>query len=88
MNEKKTLLEFPCDFPIKIIGKNTTNFPIDITDITRKHFPQTEDDAINFQRSENGNYLSITIVLYVHDQKTLDTLYRELTQHVDVKMVL
>ncbi len=88
MNDKKTLIEFPCHFPIKIIGKNTTDFAREIDEIIRKHFPDILEEVIKNQESQRGSYLSITVTVYVHNQLTLDGLYQELTQHPDIKMVL
>ena len=88
MTDKESLLKFPCHFPIKIIGKQTVNFAAEITEITKKHFPDTIEEYIITQESQKGNYLSITVTVYVLDQETLDALYRELTQHPDIKMVL
>nr|WP_232220541.1 DUF493 domain-containing protein [Legionella tunisiensis] len=53
-----------------------------------KHFPETPDKAIRHQESQHGNYLSITAVVHAKDQLTLDSLYRDLTKHPDIKMVL
>lgn len=88
MTNKQSLIEFPCHFPIKVIGKKTENFLSEISDIARKHFPEILDEAISYQESQKANFLSITITVYVKDQPSLDALYRELTQHPDIKMVL
>jgi len=88
MKNDQSLMVFPCDFKIKIIGNNAASFAKDIAAIARKHFPSLKDDAIQCQPSQQGNYLSISIDLYVEDQPTLDALYKELTQHPDIKMVL
>ncbi|STX42399.1 MULTISPECIES: YbeD family protein [Legionella] len=88
MNDKKSMIEFPCDFPLKIVGKKTANFATDIIEIIHKHFPETPDKAIRHQESQHGNYLAITAVVHAQDQVTLDALYRDLTKHPDIKMVL
>lgn len=88
MDDKTSLIDFPCNFPIKIIGKKTPAFADEIREITRKHFPDIKDTSIISQESQNGNYLSLTITPYVQDQESLDALYRELTKHPDIKMVL
>jgi putative lipoic acid-binding regulatory protein len=88
MNDKQSSIQFPCHFPIKIIGKNTAAFVSEITAITRRHFPETPDSAVACQTSQQANYLAITVTIYVHEQPTLDALYLELTKHPDVKMVL
>ncbi|WP_332247962.1 YbeD family protein [Legionella tunisiensis] len=59
-----------------------------MTEIIHKHFPETPDKAIRHQESQHGNYLSITAVVHAKDQLTLDSLYRDLTKHPDIKMVL
>lgn len=88
MNDEQSLISFPCDFQIKIIGKNHAAFAMEIINIARKHFPTLEDASIRNQLSQQGNYLAISITVYATDQATLDGLYMELTKHPDIKMVL
>lgn len=88
MTDARSLMTFPCDFTIKIIGSNNNTFLKEISDIARKHFPNIVDTAIHNQLSKQGNYLAISITLHVENQKTLDSLYMELTKHPDVKWVL
>lgn len=88
MTENSSLLTFPCDFPIKIIGLNTADFTNDIVAIVLKHFPQTPMDNIVCKDSQKGNYLAITATVRASDQVSLDKLYQELTQHPAIKMVL
>ena len=88
MTEKTTLIEFPCHFPIKIIGINAAQFKQEITDIVVKHFPETKENAIVYKDSGQGNYLAITATVYALDQNTLDALYQDLSSHPMVKMVL
>ncbi len=88
MSDKKTLMEFPCDFKIKIIGNNSALFVTEISTIARKHFPDLKDEAICSQPSKQGNFLAFTITVYALDQATLDALYRELSKHPETKMVL
>lgn len=88
MTENSTLMEFPCHFPIKIIGKKTGNFKTDIISLVLKHFPETSAAKISCKASQQGNYLAITAIVYTHDQFSLDALYQSLTKHPDIKMVL
>lgn len=83
-----SLMEFPCNFPIKVIGINSPNFTSDVTNIARKHFPALLDTDIQIQPSKNQNYLALTVNVLAHNQKSLDALYLELTKHPDIKMVL
>lgn len=88
MESEKSLMTFPCDFQIKIIGNNNETFLSDIIRITREHYPEVDDASIQSQLSKKGNYLAISITIRVEDQKTLDALYMQLTKHPEVKMVL
>ncbi|MFA5959152.1 MAG: DUF493 domain-containing protein [Tatlockia sp.] len=88
MTDKTSLIEFPCHFPIKIIGTNTALFAQEIAEIARRHFPDLAEDAIGCQESQKGNYLSITVTVFVSNQQMLDALYQDLTGHPDIKMVL
>lgn len=88
MNNKTSFIEYPCNFPIKIIGSNTDLFLHEILYIVKNHFPDITDEAITARESENSNYLSITVTVYVENQERLDALYIELSSHPDVKMVL
>lgn len=86
--DNNTLMEFPCDFQIKVIGVNSDVFSAEVLNIARKYFPETKETSIRSQPSQQGNYLAITLTVYVQDQITLDSLYMDLTNHPDIKMVL
>ena len=88
MTKKDTLMEFPCDFPIKIVGKHHETFLLEIITLARRHFPNIDDSTIRTEASQKGTYTSITLTVYAEDQATLDKLYQDLTQHPDIKMVL
>lgn len=88
MTDKTSLMEFPCDFPIKVIGKNSATFAIDVANVARKHFPDILDSSICIKPSNQDKYLAITVTVYAQNQKTLDALYLELTKLPDIKMVL
>lgn len=88
MTDNISLMTFPCDFQIKVIGKNTATFTDDIINISRKHFPNTSDEAIRSQPSQQSNYIALGVTIHALNQTTIDALYQELTQHPDVKMVL
>lgn len=83
-----SLIEFPCDFQIKIMGKNCSSFENDIKQLAYKHYPASGVRSIQSKLSSQGNYLAVRLVVYAQDQQTLDALYLDLTKHPDVKMVL
>lgn len=85
---KTTLLEFPCHFPIKIMGTNSPNFLDEIRRITLQHFPAIEDEKITHKLSKGNNFLAITVTVYAENQEELDAFYQDVTKHPDIKMVL
>ncbi len=85
---KQTLMEFPCDFPVKIIGNNSEFFLEDIKKIVLQHFPDFELNHLKHKLSENNNYLAITATVHALNQDMLDSFYQDLTKHPDIKMVL
>lgn len=85
---KTSLIEFPCDFILKIMGQHTSTFVDEIFAISHQHYPQLTPDALQTQLSKNGHYIALTLTVYAENQSTLDALYLALTKHPDVKMVL
>jgi len=83
-----TLLEFPCDFPLKIMGAAMPGFCQTIAAVVVKHAPDFDAASIELRPSKAGNYLSLTCTVRAVSQQQLDALYRELTAHPMVKVVL
>lgn len=85
---EETLLEFPCDFPIKIIGVNQAGYAQTILAVVLRHAPDFDPASMEMRPSGKGNYLSLTCCVRATSKPQLDALYRELTAHPLVKMVL
>jgi putative lipoic acid-binding regulatory protein len=85
---KDTLLDFPCDFPIKIMGVRSDDFAQIMVEIVLRHAPDFAADRIEMRASSGGKYLSVTCTVRVTSKPQLDDLYRELTAHPLVKVVL
>ena len=81
-------LAFPCDFPIKVMGRKQPGFAQAVTDIVRKHAPEFDPATIEMRPSRQGRYLSVTCVLRATSREQLDGLYQELCDHPAVVMVL
>ena len=86
--EQTTLLEFPCDFPLKIMGQNAADFAQSITEVVRQHAPDFDPARIEMRPSSSGNYMGLTCTINATSQTQLDDLYRALTAHPMVKVVL
>lgn len=85
---KTSLIEFPCQFPVKIIGIHSPNFLEEIKQITKKHFPNFVDGDLTQKQSENNNYLALTINVLAQNQEMLDAYYQDITKNEHIKMVL
>ena len=81
-------LAFPCDFPIKVMGRKERGFAQMVTDIVRKHAPDFDPSTVEMRPSRQGTYLSVTCVVRATSREQLDALYRELCDHPAVVMVL
>ena len=84
----ETLLEFPCDFPIKMMGRDQPAFRTAARALVEQHVGQVEDDAIRTVLSKNGRFLSITITVRAESREQLDDIYRALSAHEEVLVAL
>ncbi|MEM7431954.1 MAG: DUF493 domain-containing protein [Pseudomonadota bacterium] len=85
---EETLLEFPCSFPIKVMGKESDDFRALARTLVEKHSGPLSDDAVQFAPSRNGNFVSITFTINATSQQQLDDIYNEVTANDDVLMAL
>lgn len=88
MADEETLLEFPCDFPLKIMGETRKGFAEAIVEVVLRHAPDFDAARIEMRGSSGGKYLSLTCTVNATSKPQLDNLYRELTAHPWVKVVL
>jgi putative lipoic acid-binding regulatory protein len=87
-DQQDTLLEFPCDFPLKIMGKADDNLAQAVLSIVTKHAPGFDGASMEMRASSGGNYVSLTCTVVATSKPQLDALYMELTAHPLVKVVL
>ena len=85
---EQSLIEYPCDFPIKVMGANVDGFAAAIAQVARQFDPDFDAQTIETRPSKAGNYLGVTITIRATSRPQLDALYRTLTTHPMVKMVL
>jgi putative lipoic acid-binding regulatory protein len=83
-----SLLAFPCDFPIKVMGKRQAGFAQAIVDIVKRHAPDYDAATLEMRASREATYLSLTLTVRATSREQLDELYRELCDHPMVAMVL
>ena len=82
------LMQFPMDFPIKVMGKRVDNFADEVVAVVLAHAPGFDPATLEMRASRNGNYLSLTATIRAESRPQLDALYRELSSHPLVKVVL
>lgn len=88
MTEQPSLIEYPCDFPIKIMGKAQQDFTQTTLAIVKYHAPDFDTATMAVKTSKQGTYLSITCTIRATSRAQLDALYQALSQHPMVAVVL
>ena len=86
--ELESLLAFPCDFPIKVMGETQPGFAQAVTAVVLRHAPDFDAATMEMRKSRLGKYLSLTVTVRANSRLQLDDLYRDLCDHPMVKMVL
>ena len=85
---KDTLLEFPCEFPLKVMGKADDTLAQTVLEIVTRHAPDFDGATMEMRASSGGNYLSITCTVIATSKPQLDAIYMDLTGHPLVKVAL
>jgi uncharacterized protein len=86
--ENPSLFEFPCEFPLKVMGRREDGFAQTIADIVARHASDFRPDTLEMRPSKNARYLSLTVTINAQSREQLDALYSELSKHPMVIMVL
>lgn len=84
----ESLFEFPCDFPIKVMGKAHPDFTDTIVAVVRQFDVSFDATRVEIRPSSGGNYVGLTVTVRAHSREQLDDIYRALTGHPMVKVVL
>jgi uncharacterized protein len=85
---QETLIEFPCDFPIKVMGETQADFTDEMIKTIQKQLPSFNASHIEMRGSSGGKYISLTCTVHVSSKPQLDAIYRALTSHPMVKFTL
>jgi uncharacterized protein len=83
-----SLIEYPCRFPIKVMGTKAEGFVHALSLIARQFDPDFDASTIELRESKAGNYLGVTLTINATSREQLDELYRTLSTHPMVKVVL
>jgi putative lipoic acid-binding regulatory protein len=88
MTEPADPFQFPCRFPIKVMGRSGDDFECAVVQILRRHIPRLTEGAIQRRDSRQSNYVALTIEIEAQSREQLDAIYRELTASEHVLMAL
>ncbi|MFM2344157.1 MAG: hypothetical protein RLZZ210_767 [Pseudomonadota bacterium] len=88
LDKDKSLIQFPCKFPIKVIGLMQDGFAQEVASIVKKIDTRFDESCIEMRPSSKNHYLSLTITVYVVSQQQLDDIYKALSSNSLVKFVL
>ena len=84
----ESVIEFPCTFPIKMMGRDTPEFRATARTLVEKHAGVVPDEAVQVALSRNGRFVSITVTIIATSQQQLDDIYADATNHADVLYAL
>lgn len=85
---EESLIEYPCEFPIKVMGAAHPDFAQTLTDIVLQFDPQFDPATVEMRPSRSGNYMGLTFRVNATSREQLDNLYKALHGHPMVSVVL
>lgn len=88
MQVDDSLFNFPCDFPVKVMGLASPDFDSLVISLIRKHSPDLHEGAIQTRLSQGGRYMAVTVTIQAQSRDQLDNIYRELTADSRVLVAL
>lgn len=86
--ENASLIEYPTDFPIKVMGRQEPGLAQEVVSIVVRHAPDFDSSTVEMRASREKKYLSITCTIRATSREQLDALYQDLCDHPQVVMVL
>jgi len=81
-------IEFPCEYPIKVMGDATETFQLEVLEIVRRHAPAVQHEHVTAKSSAKGNYLALTIVIEATGLEQLELIFSDLKGLAAVRLVL
>lgn len=87
MNDESPL-QFPCDFPIKVMGVGDPDFRALVVERVCRYAPDLDEGRVRTRDSRTGRYQSVTVMVNARDRAQLDAIYQDLSRHPRIKLVL
>ena len=88
MESDDELLKFPCDFPIKAMGRADEDFDSLVVEIIQRHVDNLSEGAVTCRASSNGRYLAVTVTIQAASRAQLDAIYQDLSRNKRILMAL
>ena len=88
MTLSESLIDYPCDFPIKVMGLSQQGFAQAVMEVVVRHDPDFSSASLQTRSSSGARYVSLTCTVRATSREQLDALYQELCDHPMVVMVL
>jgi len=85
---QESFIEFPCRFPIKVMGRDESEFQAHVLQIISSHVDDIAPEDVAVRSSSNGKFLSVTVTIEAKSQEQLDRIYRNLTSSERILYVL
>ena len=86
--EESSKIEYPCRYPIKVMGLDVDDFSVAIVNIIRIHAPDLGDEDISYRPSREGKYLAVNVIITAHSLEQIQALFDDLKASGRVAMVL
>jgi putative lipoic acid-binding regulatory protein len=83
-----SLIEYPVEFPVKVMGRTQPGFAQQMLAVVKKHAPDFDESTVGMRPSREGKYLSLTFTINATSREQLDALYQDLSDHPMVQMAL
>lgn len=77
--QTEAVWEFPCQFPVKAMGRSGPELELVVIEIIRRHSPETSSDSVKLRPSKAGNYTSVTVVIEALSKQQIEAIYQDLT---------
>ena len=81
ISDDESLIDFPCEFPVKVMGAAVPEFHSSVEKIAKAFDPEFDASETTQNVSKTGKYVSLTLIIHAIDKPQLDSLYKELTNH-------
>ncbi|HLT64533.1 MAG TPA: DUF493 domain-containing protein [Pseudohongiella sp.] len=81
-------IEFPCDYPVKVMGEAHADFHAEVLEVFHRHAPGITEERISIRSSAGGKYSAITVVIYATGKEQLEVLFADLKRLTAVRLVL